>query len=605
MVSKWEEGLHEPTMEEKAALDYSKGVIPHVPQEVVDFEAEVRKWRSGEWTEEQFIPFRLVRGVYGQRQPDSQMHRIKIPFGGMTADELDVIGDIVDEYAPMRKGHITTRENIQIHFIKVENNIEIIRRLGEVGLGSREACGNTVRNVIGCPISGVTPEEPFYVSPYVAAYARWWVRHPFSQKLPRKMKVSFSSCARDCVVSAIHDMAFIPKIQRDENGVDRKGFQMLVGGGTSIMPRLALTLYDFVPVEEYIKVSEAVIRIFNVSEELRKNRMKARIKFHIDRVGIEAFQAEVKEELKKPWAQKDYDPTPLLELPDEDLDAPHAPVEVTEGHREPEYQHWLDTNAFPQKQEGYNYLYVKVPQGDLTPEQFHGLATIARDYAGSRARVTVEQNVVFRWIPDGYLHNVWEALNEIGLGDAGAGEITDVVTCPGTDSCKLGITSSMGLGRALMGVLEEMNIQDPLVKSMNVKASGCPNGCSRHHIASIGFHGAATKGDGNQVPAYETFLGGNFGTGIDARFGVRVKNKVPAKRVPQLLRHYITYYQEQRKNDEPFNDFVDRVGTDPFEAIALEYKDAGPLNKDNIDTYLDWSKSVLYKLERGEGECAV
>ena len=598
-----------PTIEEKGKLDYSKGVIPYLPEETDQFEAEVTRFLKGEWESDQaFTAYRLVRGIYGQRQPDGQMVRVKIPFGGMTADELDAVGKVVELYAPLKRGHVTTRENIQLHFIKLEDTPDALRILGDTGLTAREACGNTVRNVVGCPLAGVTPDEPFYVTPYLAAFARWFVRHPYTQKFPRKFKVSFSSCADDCVVSAIHDLAFIPRIQVDEHGVERKGFEMQAGGGTSIMPRIAYTLYDFVPVEEYLRVSEAVIRIFDRTEELRKNKAKARIKFYIDRIGINAFRQEVEEELTNEWASQSFDPTSLMDLPDEHLDAPVPQPSSENGHGGgdlgPEYKHWLETNVRPQKQEGYNSVWVKLRLGDIQLDQFPALARIARDYAGSRVRTSVEQNILFRWVPDAYLSKVWADLQEIGLAEAGAHEITDVVSCPGTDSCKLGITSSMGLGNAVGDTLMEMAIEDPLVKELHVKMSGCPNGCARHHIANIGFHGAATKGDGNQVPAYEMFLGGSYGSGRSTRFGQRIKTKVPAKRVPQLVKEIIRVYQEQRQQDEPFNQFVDRVGTPFFEELAGRYKDAGLLNRENLDTYLDWSKTTIYKLERGEGECA-
>ena len=594
------------TIEEKAGFDYSKGVVPYLPEEIDDFETEATRFLRGEYEDEAaFTAFRLLQGTYGQRQPDVKMSRIKIPFGGITADELDVIGQIVGRYAPLKKGHVTTRENIQIHFLNLEDMPAIMRMLGEVGLTTREACGNTVRNVVGCPLAGVTSDEPFYVSPYLAAFARWFVRHPYSQKMPRKFKVAFASCADDCVVTAIHDLAFIPRIQEDENGVPRRGFRMLAGGGTAIMQRMAYTLYDFVPVEEYLKISEAIIRIFNRTDELRKNKAKARIKFYIDRIGIDAFRQEVEEELTKKWARKSYDPTPLMSLPDEHLDAPPSLVKSGNGHHGPEFQRWLETNVRPQKQAGYNIVWVKLPLGDIQVDQFPVLARIAREYAGSRVRTNTEQNLVYRWVPDGYLHSFWNGLREVGLEEAGAQEITDVVSCPGTDSCKLGITSSMGLGQAVGETLKEMGIEDPLVKSLHVKMSGCPNGCSRHHLANIGFQGAATKGDGNQVPSYEISLAGSYGNGDSARFGQRVKTKVPAKRIPELVRHLIRFYQDQRQENETFNQFVDRMGPEPFEAMAGQYKEAGPLNRENIDVYLDWSEATLYKLERGEGECAV
>ena len=598
----------EPKIQDKAGLDYSRGIIPYLPQEVSDFETEVTRFQKGGWEDPlKFTAYRLVRGIYGQRQPDVHMVRIKMPSGSLTADQLEAVGEIVDKYVPLNKGHVTTRENIQLHFVKLEDTPDVMRMLGEVGLSTREACGNTVRNVIGCPLSGVTPDEPFYVGPYLAAFARWFVRHPQAQALPRKMKCAFASCNNDCVVTAIHDLAFKPKLRVDENGVERRGFEIITGGGTSIMPRLAYTLYDFVPVEDYLRVSEAIIRIFNRTDELRRNRMKARIKFYIDRVGIDAFREEVEEELKQPWAQESYDPTPLMELPPELIDNPPAPVPAeTNGHHDPAYERWLSTNVRAQKQDGYNVVTVKLPLGDISTEQFPILGRIAREFAGGRVRTTVEQNLVYRWVPTGVLKEVWRQLKDAGLGEAGPEKSSDVVSCPGTDSCKLGITSSMGLGQAVGQALKEAAYDDPLVRSLHVKISGCPNGCARHHIANIGFHGAATRGaNKSQIPSYELFIGGSFGSDEAARFGKRVKTKVPAKKVPSLVQDIVRYYQAEREPREVFNRFVDRVGTEPFETLAGAYKETGPLNQDTIGTYMDWGKTRMFKVERGEGECAV
>lgn len=606
-VPLWKEGLRDQTLEEKTGLDYSKGIIPYLPMETKEFETEVTKFLKGEYaTEEEFMAYRLIRGVYGQRQTDAQMVRIKLPFGGITADELEVLGQVVEKYVPLQKGHVTTRENIQLHFVKLEDTPPLMRMLGDAGVTTREACGNTVRNVAGCPLAGVTPDEAFYATPYAVAFARWFVRHPYTQRMPRKIKTAFASCADDCVVTAIHDLAYIPRMQVDENGVEQRGFQMLTGGGTSIMPRAAYTIYDFVPVNEYLKVSEAILRVFHRTEGLRKNRMKARIKFYIDRIGIDAFREEVEEELTKEWAQQSFDPTLLLSVPDDDLDNP-PPLAVAngDGHKDIEFLHWLETNVKAQKQDGYNAVFVKLPLGDILVDQFTPLANIARKYAANRIRTTTEQNIVYRWVPDGYLYDVWSELSEIGLADSGANEITDVVSCPGTDSCKLGITSSMGLADALRQTLNEMAIDDPLIKSMHVKISGCPNGCGRHHIANIGFHGAAMRNERNQIPAYELFVGGNYGNSDPTRFGLRIKNKIPAKRAPEVMQAIIKMYQDKRLEGEEFNQFVDRIGKEPFEELALQHKEVGPLNRETLPTYMDWGKTIPFKVERGEGECAV
>lgn len=575
-------------------------VIEVIPEEIEDFEAQVKRFQAGQWDETEFQAFRLRQGVYGQRQPETHMVRVKAPFGGLTAGQLDALGEVAAKYAPLNKGHVTTRENVQFHHIKLEDTPEFLRIIGDEGLSTREACGNTVRNVTGCPMAGVCSDEPFDVTPYAAAYSRYFVRHPFTQAMPRKIKTAFSGCAQDCAVTAIHDMGFLPKIV---DGV--KGFEIRTGGGTSIMPVVAQTLYDFVPVDEYLKVTEAVLRIFHRTNELRKNRSKARIKFYIARIGIDAFRSLVDEELKEDWAQKSFDPTRLLFIEDEEVDAPTPPTDgYTTNGDSPQFDRWVETNVTDQKQAGYKTAMVKLTLGDIQAEQFGQLADLSRKYAGGRVRITHQQNMALRWVPESALYEVWQRLKEIGFADPGVHEITDVVSCPGTDSCKLGITSSMGLGRAVGETLEGMEIEDPLMRQMHVKMSGCPNGCSQHHVADIGFHGAATKAPGGQVPAYELLVGGSYDGG-DARMAQRVKARIPSKQVPEALRKVLEFYEAEREEGEAFKDFVQRVTPAAFEPVVAGFKEERELNRDSIDAYMDWDKTIIYKLERGEGECAL
>ena len=578
----------------------NQSIIEILPEEIDDFEAQVKLFQSGQWDETEFQAFRLKQGIYGQRQPDAQMVRVKVPFGGLSAAQMDALGVVSARYAPLNKGHVTTRENVQFHHVKLEHTPDFMRLIGDEGLSTREACGNTVRNVTGCPLAGVCADEPFDVTPYAAAYSRYFVRHPYTQALPRKWKTAFSGCEKDCAITAIHDMGFIPKVRGAE-----KGFQLLIGGGTSIMPRIADTLYEFVPVDEFLKVTEAAIRIFHRSDELRKNRMKARIKFLIDRIGIDDFRKMVEEELQEEWAQKSFDPTPLLFIEDEEKDAPVPPAGgySRNGHS-PEFDHWVETNVEDQKQGGYKVVHIKLPLGDLQAEQWHELADMSRKYAGGRSRITHQQNMAFRWVPEGALYEVWQELGRLGLNKSGVNEITDVVSCPGTDSCKLGITSSMGLGRAMRESIEEMGVTDPLVKQMHVKMSGCPNGCGQHHVADIGFHGAATKAPGGQVPAYELFLGGSYAPG-DSRIGLRVRGRIPAKRTPDALKRIIGFYEENRNDGELFRDFVVRVTPKAFAPLVEEFKETRELNRESIDAYMDWDKTIIYKMERGEGECSI
>ena len=587
------------------------GILPVLQDELDKFEDVVGDFIKGDWDPIAFQAFRLRQGVYGQRQPDVHMLRVKLPVGEIFSEQLEVLGEVARDFAPLKKGHVTTRENMQFHFVPVERVGQALQVLGKVGLSTREACGNTVRNVAGCPIAGVCSDEPFDTTPYAGAFARYFLRHPVTQGMPRKIKSAFSGCEKDCAITSIHDIGFVPKT-REMNGVVERGFKVVVGGGLAIMPRIAPTLYEFVPVNDYLKISEAVFRVFDASDELRKNRMKARIKFLIDRVGIDDFRQMVEEELKKSWAKKNFDPTPFLYVQNEEEEArvrDSSSPSIHPNGDKADFELWCDTNVMPQRQKGYSVVLIKVPQGDISDDQFPLLAKIADRYSLGKVRLTQQQNVALRWVSDEALYELWNDLKEASLGDSEVNTITDVTSCPGTDSCKLGITSSMGLGRAIMDGLEEIDLSDPLVKSLHIKMSGCPNSCGQHHLANIGFHGASLKGDkGNQVPAYEMFVGGSYqdmSSQTDSRIGLRPKGKVVAKKVPVVIKEVLEYYQANRVESETFNNFVYRVGVEPFEEIMTKFRDMGPLNRDNIDTYMDWNKTVLYKVERGEGECAI
>ena len=587
------------------------GVVPFMESEVQRFEAESARYQSGEQDNLEFTPFRLRQGVYGQRQADVQMIRVKIPGGILTAAAMDVLGDIAERYAPLGKGHITTRENIQFHHIPLPECPDVLRLLGTVGLTSREACGNTVRNVVGSPTAGVDAEEIFDPTPYLTGYVRFGVRHPITQSFPRKFKSAFTGIdSRDTVAAAIQDLTYVSQV-RVVDGVEERGFKVYVGGGTSIMPRLAKPLYEFLPEKDYLRLALAVWTVFNKADSLRKNRMMARLKGLIDRIGLDEFRNLVEAELAEigPIDPKDYiaDEAIYNENPPELPDA--SANGTTNGSGE--YNYWLETNVVGQKQAGYNIVYVKPVRGDLTPAQFRGLAEVLRSYTGGRANATQEQNLALRWVPDGYLHQVWEALGAIGLNEPGAHHISNVVSCPGTDSCKLGITSSMGLAKAIREELGTWNglMEDDGVKKIRIKMSGCPNGCGLHHIANIGFHGAAIKGpDGSQIPAYEMFLGGNYGDNRveDSRIGTRIpKVKVPAKLAPRMVREIATYYKNNREDSESFNNFLDRVGVEELTAVAAAIQESATSGEVGGDLYVDWERTNNYVLERGEGECAV
>ncbi len=588
----------------------SQTIIPFMEDEIQRFDAQVDRFRTGDLDNTVFTPFRLRQGVYGQRQADVQMIRVKLPGGIISAEMLDCFGEIAEKYAPLQKGHITTRENIQLHHIPLEQTSEVLRLLGAVGLSTREACGNTVRNVVGPATAGVSPEEVFDPTPYLTAYVRFGVRHPITQNFPRKFKSAFTgNDKRDEVAAAIQDLTFVSQYN-EVDGEQRKGFKVYCGGGTSIMPRLAKPLYEWVSEDDYLRVALAVWTVFNNADILRKNRMMARLKVLIDKIGLDEFRTMVDAELANIGP---IDFRPLMDA--EEIQTEHPPAQPASANGadgDPAYQAWLDSNVEAQRQDGYHVVYVKAIRGDLDPAQFRGLADIVRKYTGGKARTTQEQNIVLRWVPTGYLHDVWQALRALELGEAGHNHITNVVSCPGTDSCKLGITASMGLAKALGDEMSNWNglADDAGVGDIRVKMSGCPNGCGLHHIANIGFHGAAVKGvEGQQIPSYELFLGGNYGDNQveDSRIGTRVpKVKVPAKLVPSVLKEIVTHYKDNRSNDsERFNDFLDRVGLEEITSVAARAQEVGHEAEGGGEMYFDWERTNQYVLERGEGECAV
>jgi sulfite reductase (ferredoxin) len=580
-------------------------IIPILKREFEDFDTEAGKFLDGQTPENEFIGFRLKQGVYGQRQPGVQMIRTKLPLGGINPEQMEAFADAIEKYAPLNKGHITTRQNIQVHHIPLPDAARFIREISDSGLSSREGCGNTVRNVTGDPRAGVQEGEEFDITPYGVAYVRYFVRHPTTQLMPRKIKTSFSATADDIAISGIHDIGFIAKVR---DGV--RGVEIRVGGGTSIMPRIAPTLYDFVELDngDYLKVSEAVLRIFDRQDWLRVNRARARIKVLVDKIGMDAFRELVDSELQGDWVNhRDFSIDHLVLEHDEQAHVESLPAPssfATPNGDRSEFQAFVESNVEPQRQQGYSTVTVKVTRGDLSPEQFRGLAQIMRDYTGGYARTTVQQNFVLRWVRDEALYEVWQRLRELDLGDPGSLEVTDVVSCPGTDSCKLGITSSMGLNAAVQERVESMNITDPLTRQIHIKMSGCPNGCGQHHIGNIGFYGASIKVGEHTIPAYIPHVGGNFAND-NVVFGTRLKLRLPAKRVPDAVERWIRHYEAERSDGETFNEFVERVGVAKFEELAKDLTLPIEFNLENLNFFIDWARSEPYQVIRGEGECAV
>ena len=451
-------------------------------------------------------------------------------------------------------------------------------------------------------------DELFDLTPYAGAYVRYFVRHPTTQGMPRKVKTSFDGSPRDRAISGIHDVAFRARVKEIEGRGEVRGVQMLVGGGTSIMPRVAPVLYDFLELDngEYLKVTEAVMRIFDRQEWLRVNRARARIKVFVDKYGIEELRRQTEEELTGDWVtERDFSIEHRLFGDDERESAPSPPESCGSPNGDlSEFERFRQANVREQKQDGFVTVEAKITRGDLTPEQFRGLARIMRDYAGGYARTTVQQNFVLRWVREESVYDVWRALSELGLGDAGSREINDVVSCPGTDSCKLGITSSMGLNQAVQERIEALNVTDELTRKLNIKISGCPNGCGQHHVGSIGFTGASIKVGEHTIPAYIPHVGGVF-EGGEVKFGTRLKLRLPSKRVPDAIERWIGHYEANREEGEEWNDFVERVGTGELEGLVKDLSMPVDFELETMNQFIDWNRNVPFEVIRGEGECAV
>jgi sulfite reductase (ferredoxin) len=592
------------SIEDPEVLENVPGhVIPILEREFDDFDTESAKFLRGETEETEFIGFRLKQGVYGQRQPDVQMIRVKLPMGGITPEQLEAFADVIETYVPLKKGHITTRQNIQMHHVPLDDAAKLIRELSDAGLSSREGCGNTVRNVTGDPWAGVAPDELFDLTPYAGAYVRYFVRHPTTQLMPRKVKTAFDASPEDRALTGIHDIAFIA---RERDG--QRGVEVRVGGGTSIMPRVAPTLYDFVGLDdgEYLEVAEAVFRIFDRQDWLRVNRARARIKVMVDKIGIDEMRRLVDEERQGDWVnEREFDVEGLRLDVDEADRAPEVPSSYASPNGDgSEFERFRASNVTAQRQEGFSAVQVHVPRGDLSPEQLRALADLARRYSGGWVRTTVHQNLLLRWVRDETVYEVWEALRALGLGDPGADQVGDVVSCPGTDSCKLGITSSMGLNAAVRERLDAMQISDPLTRKLHIKMSGCPNGCSQHHIANIGFYGASIKAGEHTIPAYVAHIAGNY-EGGEIVYGQRLKVRLPAKRVPEAVERWIRFYERDRSEGEEFNAFAGRVGTKAFEDEVRELALPVEFGLGTMEHFIDWERKVPFVVQRGEGECAV
>jgi len=594
-------------------------------REIEIFENEIALRKQGKIDEKVFAETRLRRGAYGQRYDNGQrsdglrtqtlsypsgeltkgpttmwdapgMQRIKIPYGGLTPVQLEALADCAEEYSDSIL-HVTTRQDIQLHYVHIEETPSIFRRLAAVGITTREACGNTVRNVTGCPLAGVCRTETFDVTPYAKACAKFLLGHKDTQNFGRKFKIAFSGCAAEaCGLAMLHDVGAIGAVK---NG--KRGFEFYVGGGLGSVPNQAKLFDAFLPEEELLPMVQAMSRVFARLGE-KKNRNTARLKFLVNKLGLEEFRRLVLEERKGLVEEPAW--TAYLKNLKVTDETPLKPAKALNGQEKPEgFEAWRRTNVYAQRQAGYAVATVTLPLGDFTSRQARELADVARKYVGDPIRLTVEQNILFRWVSEADLPALYADLKAMGLGEAGAGSIVDITACPGTDTCKLGISSSRGLaGELRTRLASRMMAMDEAVRDLKIKVSGCFNSCGQHHIADLGFYGVSRKKGNWSVPHFQVLVGGQWDQNAGA-YGLAII-AVPSKRIPEVVDRMTEAFLRERTKDESFQAWIKRIGKAKVRSM-LEDLTAIPSHDENPSFFSDWRDPREYSTgDMGVGECA-
>ena len=605
------------------------GLPPQLAEEIDIFETEIHLRRQQKVDEKLFAETRLRRGVYGQRYDNGQrsdgnqsrtlayaekatkgphtiwdapgMQRIKIPYGGTNPDQLEVLAELAEEYSDGIV-HVTTRQDFQLHYVHVDNTPTMMRRLATVGITTREACGNSVRNVTGCPFMGVCPDEPFDVTPYAHALTQFMLGHPDAQNFGRKFKPTFSGCAQHaCGLTGMHDLG-LTAVTRIVDGHQERGFKVSVGGGLGAVPRQAKVFEEFLPPEEILPIAQAIARVFGRHGE-KKTRSRARLKFLIEKWGMEKFKQEVlAERAKLPHDPRWTDYVQQIEI---DVEEPlKAPGELPAANGNTRLSQWMQANLRGQRQAGYVVATIALPLGDITSAQLRALADVVRSFTRGTIRTTVEQNFVLRWVSQSDVPALHEALDAAGLAEPGVSNVFDIVACPGTDTCKLGISSSRGLAAELRERLVAKSVElESAVEDLHIKISGCFNSCGQHHIADIGFYGVSRTIGGYKVPHFQVVLGGQWEQNA-ASYGLPIV-AVPSKRIPQALDLITDFYIKNRLTGERFPAFVVRIGKTAIRQLLDGLTKGHPEHETQPDFYADWADPRQYSLgDIGKGECA-
>ncbi|MGE0877917.1 MAG: nitrite/sulfite reductase [Acidimicrobiia bacterium] len=581
--------------------------------DIKKFEKMLERYLAGDLDEDVFRVFRLNNGIYGQRQGGTnQMVRIKLPYGTVSPEQLELIGMLSDNYS-RGWGHITTRQNIQLHFVELKNVPEVMRHLASVGLTTREACGDTVRNVQGCHLAGACPHEVLDISPWAEAAFRHFLHNPIAQRLPRKFKINFSGCATDCGQAMFNDAGVIAVSRTRDDGTVEHGFRVYIAGGLGATPHPALALEDFTPREELLPTIEAILRVFDRNGN-RDNKLRARLKWVVANLGIDEVRRQIINTRRLLPASSSWPggiPQQVLDLGDapagksssvaatavgQGIDSNAVSVSITPRDA---YGRWLSANVVRGAANGSVSAYAYAPLGDITGDQFRALAAIQREFDAD-VRVTNRQNFVYRGLQEGDLQRLFDRLQAIGMAQPGAELVRDVVACPGADTCNLAVTQSRGLAKAIGDALEAEGLAE--VGGLRINISGCTNSCGQHHAADIGFFGAERRAHGQSAPGYQMLLGGYVGQ-EQIHFGDKAL-RLPAKNAPEAAVRVVRRFAGERNAGESFRSWMDRVGGAFAIAKDLKELDVFPLPADNPEFYVDYGETGPYVVAVGDSECA-
>ncbi len=585
------------------------GIDPGSAADISKFETMLARHLNGTIDEDAFRVFRLNNGIYGQRQGGhNHMVRVKAPHGAITATQLNALGDIAQRYS-RGWGHLTTRQNIQFHFVQLERVPDLLRSIARAGLTTREACGDTVRNVMGCHLAGACPFEVLDISPWAEATFRHFLRHPYAQRLPRKFKINFSGCATDCGQAMFNDVGVVAVSRPAADGSLERGFRVFIGGGLGANPHPAQALEAFTERENLLPTIEAVLRTFDHYGN-RGNSLRARMKWLVDELGIDELRKRILRERTLLIASSSWPggiPPVVAELGDEPagvtpdgvVTAVGTPVTFrTRGSQDP-YQRWHAANVVFGAARGTVSAIAHARLGDVTAEQFRALARIVDDL-GLDARITNRQNFALRELATGQLRDLYERLEALGMAEPCAELASDIVSCPGADTCNLALTQSRGLAEDISHALEHEGLAD--VGGVRINISGCTNSCGHHHVADIGFHGVERRVHGRAAPGYQLLLGGYLGE-TEVHFAQRAL-RLPAKAAAEATVHIVGRFAEEREPGEAFAAWLERSGGPKILAKEIAHLDDWPEPSERPDYYVDFGETAPYVPDVGQGECA-